>query len=151
MSLNAALTRLLERHALSRSSVVSAARNTGWLVGDRVVRAGANMLLIAWLARYLGTAEFGRLNYVLAFVSIFSGVATLGLDVIAIRNLVDRPAEAARILGTTMAMKLSGGLVAFLAMLIAVALVSPEALGLAAMAGLVLIFQSADVVECWFQ
>ena len=151
MQMPAALTRLLERHALSPSVAARVARNTGWLVGDRVLRAGANMLLIAWLARYLGTAEFGRMNYVLAFVSIFSGVATLGLDVVAIRNLVDRPDDAPRILGTSMALKLGGGLVAYLAMLVAFALVSPESIGLAAAAGLVLIFQSADVVECWFQ
>ena len=151
MQMPAALSRLLERHALSPSVVGRVARNTGWLVGDRVLRAGANMLLIAWLARYLGTAEFGRMNYVLAFVSIFSGVATLGLDVVAIRTLIGRPADAARILGTSMAMKLGGGLVAYLSMLVAFTLVSPEAIGLAALAGLVLIFQSADVVECWFQ
>ncbi len=151
MQMPAALTRLLERHALSPSVAARVARNTGWLVGDRVLRAGANVFLIAWLARYLGTTEFGRMNYVLAFVSIFSGVATLGLDVVAIRNLVDRPDDAPCILGTSLALKLGGGSVAYAAMLIAFALVSPESIGLAAAAGLVLIFQSADVVECWFQ
>ena len=67
------------------------------------------MILVAWLARYLGSEEFGHFNYVLAFVAIFSGVATLGLETVAIRNLVDRPDDAGRILGTSLALKLAGG------------------------------------------
>ena len=151
MGFPAPIARLLERHALSPLAATRVVRNTGWLVGDRVLRAAANMVLIAWLARYLGSADFGRFNYVLAFVSIFSGVATLGLDAVAVRTLVDRPHDAERILGTSLALKLGGGCFAYAAMLLAFAIVSPDALGLAALAGLVLIFQSADVVECWFQ
>lgn len=151
MRMPASLARLLDRHAMSPLAATRVARNTGWLVGDRIVRAAANMILIAWLARYLGSEEFGRFNYVLAFVAIFSGVATLGLETVAIRNLVDRPDDAGRILGTSLALKLAGGMSAYAVMLLAFAIVSPDTLGLAALAGLTLLFQSGDVVECWFQ
>ena len=60
MRLPAIRARLLDRHALSPLVATRVARNTGWLVGDRVLRAAANMLIVAWLARYLGSEEFGR-------------------------------------------------------------------------------------------
>jgi PST family polysaccharide transporter len=145
------IRRYLTPGSAEAGAALRVARNAAWLMGDRVVRAGVGVLLVVWIARYLGAERFGIYNYVLAFVSIFSGVATLGLDAIAIRDLIDRPEQRGRILGTVFWLKLAGGVAAYVALVVAIAIVSPDMLGLAAVAGSALLFQSADVVECWFQ
>lgn len=65
--------------------------NMGWLLADRVLRVFVSLLLGAWVARYLGPEQFGKLNYAIALVSLFSVFATLGLEEIVIRDLVAYP------------------------------------------------------------
>jgi PST family polysaccharide transporter len=137
--------------ALSRTSLRRVVANTGWLVGERVFRMGLNFVLVAWMARYLGTEAFGQYNYVLAFVALFSGFATLGIDAIAVRDLLTHPQQRAVVMGSALAVKAGGGAAAYLVLLAAVAVVSPEFWGLTAIAGTVLLWQAFDVVDCWFQ
>lgn len=58
------------------------------------------------VVRKLGPRDFGYLNYVVAYVGLFSVIANLGLDVIAERELVRRPEDEGRILGNYFVFKL---------------------------------------------
>src|SRR5690554_5536154 len=66
--------------------------NTGWMMGDQIVRQVVGLVVGVWLARYLGPQLFGDLSYAFAVVMIVSPVAMLALDEIAIRRLVQDPA-----------------------------------------------------------
>ena len=151
MRIPAPLARLLDRHALSPLAATRVVRNTGWLVGDRVSARGLGLLvLIAWLARYLA-APISAASTTCSPSSRSSRASRRSASTRwrCARSSIARrtPSDPRHVAGA----ELGGGCLAYLAMLLAFAVVSPAALGLAALAGLTLMFQSADVVECWFQ
>ncbi|MFM7323930.1 MAG: oligosaccharide flippase family protein, partial [Nodosilinea sp.] len=85
--------------------------NMGWLLADRVLRVLVSLLLGAWVARYLGPDQFGKLNYAIALVSLFSVFATLGLEEIVIRDLVAYPQKKDKIINTCLFLRLISTLI----------------------------------------
>lgn len=128
--------------------------NTGWLFFDKIVRMGVGLFVGVWIARYLGPEQFGLFNYAAAFVSLFSSIATLGLDGIVVRDIVREPERRDEILGTTFILKLLGGLIAFTMIMGAIFLLRPSDNPthlLVAVIALGMLFQSFDTIDLWFQ
>ena len=124
--------------------------NTGWLFCDKILRMGINLLLGIMLARYLGPEQFGLLSFTIAFVSLFSVIATFGLNEIVVRDLVNKPDETNTLLGTAFVIQLIGGLLAFLLAIGTISVTRPEdelAKVMVAILGFALVFKSADVVK----
>jgi O-antigen/teichoic acid export membrane protein len=84
--------------------------NTSWLMAEKIIRIGISLLVGVYVARYLGPERFGILSYAISFVWLFSALATLGLDGIVVRNLVQNIKDRDRLLGTAFALKLAGGI-----------------------------------------
>ncbi len=127
--------------------------NTGWQFADNLLRMGIGLLIGIWIARYLGPEQFGLLSYALAFASLFLPLATLGLDDIAVRNLVHDPAERHNILGTAFILKLIGGMFSFTAAISAIFILRPMdnlSQGLVAIIAAGAIFQAFNAIEFWF-
>ncbi|HEY9855514.1 MAG TPA: flippase [Stenomitos sp.] len=128
--------------------------NTGWLMGEQVLRMVTGMLVGALVARYLGPAQFGTYNYALSFVGLFTAVSSLGLNGLLVRDVVRDPAAGNAIMGTILALKVIGGLVA---MLLAIGMTAVMAPGFPLMFWLVavtacgLVVQAFDTVDLWFQ
>ncbi len=128
--------------------------NTGWLMGDQVFRLAAGLLVGVWLARYLGPEQQGLISYASAFTSLFAIIATLGLDEIVIREIVREPESSDEITGTAFFMKLAGGVITLIVTVIAITLTRPEnhtVLLLTSILATGTIFQSFNVIDCWFQ
>ena len=105
-------------HALDRQHLTGRiARNTGWLIADKVVRAAVALPVGILITRYLGVDAFGHWSYALALVSIFSTVATLGLDGIVVRGLVHEAERREAILSTAFVLKLLAGAVLALSLI----------------------------------
>ncbi len=85
--------------------------NTSWMFGEQMLRMASGLLVGIWVARYLGPEQFGLFSYALAFVSIFSGLAKLGLDGIVVRDLVNHPHQRDVYLGTAFWLKFVGAFV----------------------------------------
>ena len=138
----------------SRSKLRAIASNTGWLFGDRVLRMGGGLFVGVWVARYLGTEQYGLFNYAMAFVSLFTPVFTLGLDDVVVRHLVRESSDKSEILGTTFALKLIGGIVSVLLVIFSIFLLQEyktTTILLVTILAMTGIFRSADTVELWFQ
>ena len=136
-----------------RSSLQSVISNTGWLFADHIVRMGVGLLIGVWIARYLGPEQFGSLSYALAFVALFSPLAALGLDDIAVRDLVREPASKDQLLGTAFLLKLIGGAVSFLAAVAVIIVLRPDdrlSLWLVAIIASGGVFQAFTAIEFWF-
>jgi O-antigen/teichoic acid export membrane protein len=103
------LSRFLSHPGVRRYGI-----NTAWLFAEQVLRMVAGFLVGVWVARYLGPERFGLFSYALAFVSIFQGIAKLGLDGIVVRDLVQEPEKRDVYLGTSFWLKLIGGVITFL-------------------------------------
>jgi PST family polysaccharide transporter len=138
----------------SRPKLRAVIANTGWLVGDRILRMGVSLIIGVWVARYLGVQQYGLFNYAAAFVSLFSPFATLGLDSLVIRDLVHDSSKKEEILGTTFWLKVLSGVCSLLLALGCIFLLRKNDLltiGLVAILSAVAIFQALDTIDFWFQ
>lgn len=102
--------------------------NTGWMFGGQMFSLLVSFFIGAWIARYLGPENYGIFNYAAAFVGIFGFIATLGVDGILSRDLVKNPEQENELMGTGFVLKVIGGILAFLAVIIANCLVSGNSL-----------------------
>ena len=128
--------------------------NTAWLSGDRVLRMAAGLFVGTWMARSLGPAQFGLMNFCLAWVAIFSPLSTLGLEGIVVRQLVREPADEGETTATAFFLRLlGGGLAAIIALLSMWAYrgASRDLLVVTALGCGTTLFQSFDVFDFFFQ
>lgn len=128
--------------------------NIGWLLAERVLRMVVGFFVLAWMARYLGAAHFGLLNYAIAFFSIFAVIAELGLNQIVVRDLVSEPSHKEEILGTTFFLKSASGIAAFLLSTGTIFLLRPDdplARILVIIAAASSLISGFQVTEYWFQ
>lgn len=82
--------------------------NTSWLFAEKIFRMAIAFTVGIYVARQLGPAQYGLLNYAISFVGIFSIAAGLGLESIVVRELVKYPEKRNKILGSTFVLKLAG-------------------------------------------
>lgn len=137
-----------------RASLNKVVGNTGWLFLDKVVRLVVGVTVGVWLARYLGPEQFGLYSYVFAWVALASPIGSLGMDALLVKELVARPDIQGQTLGTAFGMRLLAGVGVLLVLTVATIVLRPEdpALSLLMLfAGLTLLLQAFDVVDCWFQ
>lgn len=148
------LPRLVRDHLEGRHHLQQAIGNSGWLLLDKILRMAASLVIGIWMARVLGPVQFGQFNYALAFVALFAPIATLGLDGIVVRNLVMERESPQATLGSVAVLRLLGALAAVILCNATVMWFKPDdslAHLLVLIISLGLIFQSTDVVDCWFQ
>lgn len=127
--------------------------NSGWLVGEKVLRLSVGLLVGVWVARYLGPEQFGLFSYVQSFVFLFSVVATLGLDEIVVRELVKDPGNGGRLIGTAFCLKFFGAILTLLILALAVNLTTNDSYTnlLVLIVASATIFQSFNVIDFYYQ
>ena len=137
-----------------RNNLHAAMHNSGWLLFDKLVRLMLGLLVGAWVARYLGPAQYGELAYALAYIAFFQTVSTLGLDSIVVRDLVIHPEREAQILGTAFTLRFACGIFSWLVAVLGMVVISgwsDRSVLLVLLVGGSLVFQAADTVDLWFQ
>ena len=142
------------KEKLKSSEVKKIAANIRWLFIDKILRMGVGIIVGVWIARYLGPEQYGMLNYAQAFVAIFASVAGLGLDGIAVREIVKAPNEKNEILGTSFILKIVGAFVAIVFTMISINIISINkdiTKYIIIITALGTIFQAFDTVDFWFQ
>lgn len=129
------------------------AKNTSWLMAEKVLRMVVGLFVGVWVARYLGPEQFGLFSYAQSFVFLFSVVATLGLDGIVVRELVKDQSQRDVLLGTAFILKLFGSVVVFPLLWLGVQFANNDAstnwmIFLIASAT---VFQSFNVIDFYYQ
>lgn len=148
------LPSFIRKQVEGRQTLQKIIGNASWLMADKVVRMGMGLLVSVWVARYLGTEQFGILNYAMAFVALFTNFAALGLDGIVVRELVNSPDKRNEILGTAFFLRFSCGLVAFVLTVGSIKLLRPhddQMLRVVGIIAVITITQAFDVIDFWFQ
>lgn len=92
--------------------------NTSWLFVGKIIQMIVGLFVGVYVARYLGPSQFGLLSYAIAFVGLFSAIASLGLDSIVVRELVKTPQKLNELLGTAFFLKIIGAVLMFGAIII---------------------------------
>lgn len=136
-----------------RPGVQAAAGNLGWLVVEKVARLVLNVGVGFWVARHLGPAQFGSLNYGLAVVGLVALLAELGLENVVRRELIQMPDRAAQLIATAAGLRFAGGALAYALLIISAQLnwATPAERGLLAVLGLTLFQPALTVADLWFQ
>jgi polysaccharide transporter, PST family len=144
------LSQRLQQHKNLRNIIA----NTSWLFADRILRMGVGLLVGVWVARYLGVAQFGLLNYVMAFVALFNTLANLGLPALIIRTITHTPEQQETILGTAFWLQLWAGIATLfgaIGMIFVLRDGDPLMLSLVAILASVSICQAFETIDLWFQ
>lgn len=129
------------------------AKNSAWLILERVLRIFSGILIGVWVARYLGPENFGLMSFVVAIIAILGGLSKLGLDGIIVREIVNNPKNKNIILGTTFWLKfLSASVVITLLCVLLPFLNSNHQINfLLIILSIGLLFQSFEVIEFYLQ
>lgn len=126
--------------------------NMGWMFGGQMLSLLVSFFIGAWIARYLGPENYGVLSYSIAFVGIFGFIASLGVDGILNRDLVENPERRDELLGTAFRLKLIGGAIAFSLSILGVLIIETDPLVkiLVALFSFSFITQSIGVIGTYF-
>jgi O-antigen/teichoic acid export membrane protein len=145
---------MIELNLDGRPELRSIVLNSSWLITDKVVRLGLGLIIGVWIARYLGPERYGVLASAIAFLAIFQAFAALGLDNVVVRQIAQAPESAHTILGTALMLRLvASTLSLMLAVLVGFILFQDDlkTLTVLLLVASGIIFQSADVIDLWFQ
>lgn len=74
--------------------------NLFWAMTGKIVNMAGALLVGILVARYLGPSQYGLMNYVISYVTLFTIISNFGLDNIEIRELSRTPEKKEYILGT---------------------------------------------------
>ena len=87
--------------------------NIFWLLIDKVLRFGASLLTMILIARHFGPAEFGALSFAMSIVAIFGSLASMGLQSIVVRDIIQNQKEESLILGSAGFVQFIAGLLSY--------------------------------------
>lgn len=128
--------------------------NIAWLFTDQILQMGLGLVVGLWVARYLGPDQFGLLNYALAFVSLFSAVASMGLGRIVIRDIASNPECKNETLGTSFGLQFIGGLITLVLTVTVISILKPNDSLTRWLVGIIAagsIFNAFEAINFWFQ
>ena len=92
--------------------------NIFWAVTGKIVNMAGALFVGILVARYLGPSQYGLMNYVISYVTLFTVISNFGLYDIEIRELSKCPDNRNVILGTSFRLRLFFATLAFLMILI---------------------------------
>ncbi len=127
---------------------------SAWYLIEKLTRLVGAFLLGAWLARYLGPANYGALAYVLALVALLSFLGSFGVESLVVRDLVSDNPEQRRIISTYFFIRMGGSLLVPIFAIGYLALTNADARLLIILASICsgsVIFGAFDVADCWLQ
>lgn len=148
------LPHLLHSKLDGRRDLQAVIGNTFWLLADKVLRMAVGLLSGVLVARYLGPQQLGQMNFAIAIVAIFSGIASLGLNGVVVRDLLTTPDNSNVTLGTSFLLQLIGGIIALLLSVEAIHVVrfgDTLARNMVIVFGSVMILKSTEVIKYWFE
>jgi O-antigen/teichoic acid export membrane protein len=128
--------------------------NSSWLMIDKLSKLFPGIIIMALIARYLGPEEFGIWNYALALTTIVGSLAILGMDKIAVKELINNEQQQGSIVGTIIFMRL---IAAITCMLVSTGIVMLSRqhqqlyLYCTIFSSLIIVLQSFDVLDYFYQ
>lgn len=129
-------------------------KNASWMVGVRIFQMILSFFVGLYVARYLGPANYGTLNYTLSLIALFSAVSTLGFNNILVKELIDRPEKQGEVIGTSIVLRLFSSLFSIVSVILVAYLFNPDdkiIIVMTAVQSLALLFQGLETISYWYQ
>lgn len=138
----------------NRAGLRASLSNIGWLSGDRILRLFGGVVITTVVARYLGPAQYGLLNYGLAIYAIFNIVSNLGLDFLVVREIALKEDCEPKVLGTAFVLKAAASVVTTIIAIVVSKVLEPDnviLIEIVAIMSIAAISQAFDVIDFFFQ
>lgn len=128
--------------------------NMSWLMGGKIVNMILSFFVSLATARYLGPTNFGSINYVAAYVSFFSSIASLGLSVIVIKEVSSGEEDDNKVIWTGILMRFLTAVASTIAVVAFFAITKrndPLLVPIAALESIAILASAFDTFMYWFQ
>jgi O-antigen/teichoic acid export membrane protein len=127
--------------------------NSIWLLADKLSKLFPGILVLAMLARHLGPEQFGIWSYSIALTTIIGSVAVLGMDKIAVKELIAAESAQAITVPTVIFLRMAAALLCMLLSAGIVLLTRSQQLYLycTIFSSFTILFQSFDVLDYFYQ
>jgi len=129
-------------------------RNASWIIGARIAQAILSLIVSSLTARFLGPSNYGLIGYAQSIVTFVIPIMQLGLNAVLVQEIIKKPQDEGKILGTSLIMTFISAIVCGLGVLSFVVCVNAgekETFIVCALYSLVLLCQSAEIIQYWFQ
>lgn len=128
--------------------------NVKWIIICRAGQAILQLIIGMLSARYLGPSNYGLINYAASVVAFVLPFMQLGLQSTLVQELIEHPEKEGEIMGTSLAMDLISSFACMMIIYLFVSSVNygeKETIIVCMLYSLSLIFQSMELMQCWFQ
>lgn len=129
-------------------------KNASWIMACKVAQSLLGLVISMLTARYLGPSNYGLISYAASLVAFVVPIMQLGLNSIMVQEIVNNSEEEGKIIGTATTMSFLSSL-ACIAGVISFSCIAnrgeKETIIVVALYSILLIFQSIELVQYWFQ
>ena len=129
-------------------------KNASWIIGIQIVKSLLGLVISMLTARFLGPSNFGLINYAASIVAFVTPIMYLGLNGVLVQEIVNTPEREGEILGTSVTMTFLSSLLCVIGVISFAAAVNRgerETVIVCALYSTLLIFQSLELLNYWFQ
>ena len=129
-------------------------KNASWIIGIQIVKSLLGLVISMLTARFLGPSNFGLINYAASIVAFVTPIMYLGLNGVLVQEIVNTPEKEGEILGTSVTMTFLSSLLCVIGVISFAAAVTRgerETVIVCALYSTLLIFQSLELLNYWFQ
>lgn len=128
--------------------------NTIWILFDKILHMILSLVITSITARYLGKANYGMINYGLAYVNIFTIVCKLGIDAIIVSEMIKHRDRTGEYVGTTCVLRVISGVLSVGLTALCVTLLKPGnqvIFAITCIQSLAVVFAAFDTIDFYFQ
>ncbi|WP_295087752.1 flippase [Ruminococcus sp.] len=142
------------------SSIVNKAKtsrvfkNISWLVGGKIVQMIIAFVVNILTARYLGSSDFGLINYASVYTGFFSSLCSLGLNSVIVKEMIDHKDKQGELLGTSIVLRLIASALSWVSIICLSCLIDkgePLTTKIVGLCCIGMLFQAFTILEYWFQ
>lgn len=129
-------------------------KNAGWLISEKIVQALINFAVSILTTRFLGPANYGLINYGVAYTAFFMSLCTLGINSILVKEFTDKKYDEGTVLGTTILLRMLSSLLSIGVIFCIVYFVDadePTTIIVTLLCSFSLFFNVFDSFTYWFQ
>ncbi len=129
-------------------------KNASWIIICRCIQAFLSLLVTLLTARYLGPSNYGILNYAIAVTAFFIPVSLLGINSVLVQELINNKDHEGTVIGTSLTLSFCSSVLCIGGIALFVLITNPgEPLTLlvCVLYATMLLFQSLEMIQYWFQ
>lgn len=128
--------------------------NAIWIVVCRIIQSILALLIGTLTARYLGPGDYGLVSYAASIAAFMVPIVQLGFRSTLVQEIVAHPEKEGESLGTALSLSTVASVLGIGCVTVFVSVVNREnraALIVCTLYSMVLVFQSLEMIQYWFQ